>query len=222
MSFSKNLLVPVLSLLVLSACSASQETAVEVETPTEEVVEVFENLGLPPGVAATEAVHDEAIGGAAGEAISVDMDRQAKELRNTIPDARIARVAEGIIMTFDSSKLFGFNSSELQDAAKESLYHLSNNLIRNSDQHLMVFGHTDDVGQESYNQRLSVKRAKAATDYLIDEGVRKSRITVIGKGELDPIASNEDEEGQEMNRRIEIVVYASANMKARYENLNGQ
>ncbi len=220
-STSHLILLAFLAFSTLNACSSSKEALVVEEEAVEEiVVEKFENLGLPPGQAASEAAGNESMGGKAGDAISLEMDRQATELRNTIPDARIARVGEAIIMTFDSSRLFGFNSSSLQDAAKESLYHLSNNLIRNNQQHLYIFGHTDSIGGEGPNQRLSVKRAKAASSYLNEEGVAKSRMKVIGRGELDPIATNETEDGQEMNRRIEIVIYASTNMKARYEALD--
>lgn len=69
-----------------------------------------------------------------------------------------------------------------------------------------VAGHTDSVGAEQYNQALSERRANAVRDYLISQGIRASRMTARGYGELQPVATNDTDEGRQMNRRVELIV----------------
>ena len=69
-----------------------------------------------------------------------------------------------------------------------------------------IIGYTDNTGEKFYNLSLSLKRAKAVYEYLITRGVAKERLSFKGKGELDPVASNDTEEGQAANRRVEFVM----------------
>ncbi|HQB22047.1 MAG TPA: OmpA family protein, partial [Bacteroidales bacterium] len=69
-----------------------------------------------------------------------------------------------------------------------------------------VRGHTDNVGTESYNRTLSMKRAQAVYDYLISSGIDKKRMKYRGFGTKVPVASNETEEGRSLNRRVEIMI----------------
>ena len=71
--------------------------------------------------------------------------------------------------------------------------------------HFLVEGHTDDVGSEDYNERLSVARAKAVASYLEGQGIPEERLRPAGKGESSPVASNESEEGRQRNRRVDFV-----------------
>jgi outer membrane protein OmpA-like peptidoglycan-associated protein len=69
------------------------------------------------------------------------------------------------------------------------------------------------VGSESYNQALSERRANAAANFLISQGVPRDRITAVGRGELEPVASNDDEYGRQQNRRVEVAIFASDALK---------
>jgi len=71
---------------------------------------------------------------------------------------------------------------------------------------IIAVGHTDSVGSEAYNQKLSVRRAEAVKAYLVTKGIEKNRIYTEGKGEKQPVASNKTAEGRTKNRRVEIEV----------------
>ena len=71
---------------------------------------------------------------------------------------------------------------------------------------IIAVGHTDSVGSEAYNQKLSVRRAEAVTAYLVSKGIEKNRIYTEGKGEKQPVADNKTKEGRTKNRRVEIEV----------------
>ncbi len=74
---------------------------------------------------------------------------------------------------------------------------------------LLVAGHTDALGADSYNQQLSERRARTASNYLIRRGVDPSRLRTVGMGESEPVASNDTVEGQQENRRVEVAIFAS-------------
>jgi outer membrane protein OmpA-like peptidoglycan-associated protein len=69
-----------------------------------------------------------------------------------------------------------------------------------------VEGNTDNIGSDAYNQKLSVRRATAVRDYLAKHGIAESRMTVVGKGASNPVASNDTEDGRAQNRRVELLV----------------
>lgn len=160
------------------------------------------------------------IGGAAGGVIGAQMDKQAEELEADLPNAEVERIGEGIRVTFDSGILFAFDSSELQTAARQNLGELSQSLAEYPNTEVLIVGHTDATGSDSYNQTLSERRADAAGSYLVGRGIDRSRIRAEGRGETEPVASNEDETGRQLNRRVEVAIFASeeyrAELKRRY------
>jgi len=166
-------------------------------------------IGSKYGGTATGAIIGAAVGGTAGAVIGQQMDRQAEELEEELDGAEVDRVGEGIAVKFDNSLLFDFDSAQLRAPAQTELRDLSNNLQEYQNTDLVVVGHTDGVGSESYNLGLSQRRATAAAEYLISQGVAPSRITTIGKGELEPISSNDTDVGRQQNRRVEVAIYAS-------------
>ena len=101
---------------------------------------------------------------------------------------------------------FDFNKANIRDDAKPILNQAAETLKEHSSIAVTVEGHTDSIGSEAYNQKLSVRRAAAVRDYLAGQGVDASRMTVVGKGESDPVASNDTEDGRAQNRRVELVV----------------
>ncbi len=100
--------------------------------------------------------------------------------------------------------LFGSNSDQMLPIAYSSLRKLANYLQFNRNQKISITGHTDDIGNDYSNQSLSERRAKSVQDYLINQGISKSRISYEGKGESEPLVPNDTEEGKAKNRRVEF------------------
>lgn len=101
---------------------------------------------------------------------------------------------------------FEFNSVDLDDETEDFLSNLESTLTEDPRMKLKVTGHTDNVGNEKFNQRLSVKRAQTIKDFLVKKGIDPSRIEVDGRGWSEPIESNDTDEGRSKNRRVEIAV----------------
>ena len=168
-------------------------------------------IGNAAGSTAKGAIIGAVVGGAAGAIIGSRMNDRAETLERELDNATIERVGEGILVTFDSGILFGFDSSSLQAAARNNLGDLARVLAADSeDYELLIAGHTDDSGSDSYNQTLSERRAAAASDFLATQGIPSRQIRVQGLGEMEPVASNATSAGQEANRRVEIAIFASA------------
>jgi outer membrane protein OmpA-like peptidoglycan-associated protein len=166
-------------------------------------------IGAASGSTAKGAIIGAAVGGAAGAIIGDQMDRRAAELRQDIPGAKVERVGEGILVTFDTGLLFGYDSAVVRPAAQTNLRNLATNLDKYPDTDLLIVGHTDSTGTESYNLALSKRRAMAVSDYLAAQGVARTRLKMDGRGELEPVASNATEDGRQQNRRVEVAIYAS-------------
>jgi outer membrane protein OmpA-like peptidoglycan-associated protein len=123
------------------------------------------------------------------------------------------RVGEGIKLTFNSQLLFNFGKTDLMESNKADLQKFAKTLNEYTDTDLLIVGHTDDVGSESFNQTLSEKQAASVSNYLASLGVGNSRLKIEGKGETQPAASNETEEKRSQNRRVEIAICANSKMK---------
>lgn len=167
-------------------------------------------IGNAAGSTTKGAILGAVLGGTAGALIGRRMDAKAAELERRLPGASVERVGEGILITFESGILFGFDSADLSASARENLSALANSLSdMEEDAVLLVAGHTDSVGRDAYNQTLSERRAQSAVQFLLREGMSPSRMQSTGLGETEPVATNETEEGQAANRRVEVAIYAS-------------
>lgn len=166
-------------------------------------------IGSNTGSTARGAIIGAVIGGAAGAVIGHQMDQQAKELDQSIPGAKVERIGEGIQVTFDSGLLFDFDSDRIRSDAAANLQELARSLNKFPDSDLLIVGHTDSRGDDAYNQSLSYRRSNSASAYLQSQGVPVSRIRTSGRGESEPVASNDTEAGMQQNRRVEIAIYAS-------------
>jgi outer membrane protein OmpA-like peptidoglycan-associated protein len=166
-------------------------------------------IGNQAGSTAKGAILGAAIGGAAGAVIGKRMDEQAESLEEELPGAEIERVGEGIQVTFDSGILFDFDSYGLRAEAREHLTNLATSLNEYSESEVLIVGHTDSSGADDYNQTLSENRANAAGNYLIRAGVVPSRVKMMGLGETEPVASNDTDDGMQLNRRVEVAIFAS-------------
>jgi len=100
---------------------------------------------------------------------------------------------------------FGFDSATLTSEAKSILDNAANTINSRSEDSVTVEGHTDSVGPDSYNQGLSELRANALMKYLISKGVSESNLRAVGKGESDPVSSNDTKEGRAGNRRVDVL-----------------
>lgn len=150
------------------------------------------------------------VGGAAGAVIGNEMDKKAERMEEELENAEVERVGEGILVTFESGILFDFDSSRLRPVARSNLAELARSLGDMADDvELLVAGHTDAIGSDEYNYALSERRAQAAADYLMTQGIPPARINIVGLGESEPVASNETASGRQLNRRVEIAIYAS-------------
>src|SRR5687768_16762720 len=158
-------------------------------------------IGKAAGSTAKGAIIGAAVGGAAGAVIGARMDKQAAELEKEVEGAKVERVGEGILVTFDSGILFDYDSAVVKPAARDNLQNFAESLTKYPDTKVMLVGHTDADGTDSYNQGLSERRARAAADYLTTQGVPRARIEATGRGEAEPVASNDTASGKAQNRR---------------------
>jgi outer membrane protein OmpA-like peptidoglycan-associated protein len=171
-------------------------------------------IGRASGNTALGAIIGAAVGGASGAVIGRQMDKQAEEIEKTVPDAKVERVGEGIVVEFSSSVLFGFDKSNLSDEAKANLDKLVSVLNSYEETDIEIQGHTDSKGSEVYNQDLSEQRARMVSYYLTDKGINSERLTVKGFGEILPKYENKTDDGRTQNRRVEFLITANEKMKA--------
>lgn len=155
------------------------------------------------------------VGGAAGAYIGNRMDRQAERIEEEVPGAEVTRVGEGINVTFDEESGVYFDTGQYSINAKSqaTLQKLAGVLKEFSDSNILVEGHTDNVGSESSNMTLSKNRAEAVTKYLKNQGVSSGRFTTKWYGESQPKYTNETAEGRAKNRRVEVAIVASDELK---------
>jgi outer membrane protein OmpA-like peptidoglycan-associated protein len=172
-------------------------------------------VGKAAGGTAEGAIIGAVVGGTAGAIIGKRMDKKADELDQELENADVERVGEGIKVTFDSGILFAFDSAEIQGEAEANLTEFANTMEDFEGSNILIVGHTDAKGPADYNQKLSEERARSAANYLIRQGLSGNRIETTGKGESEPVATNETEAGRQQNRRVEVAIYASEEYRER-------
>ena len=168
--------------------------------------------------AAAQQSADEA---AKAQAAAQESERQRQQAEADKADlrARLLKQLNMVLQTRDSVRglivnmsdvLFDTGSYTLRPAAREKLAKVSGILIAYPGLKLQVEGHTDSVGSDEFNQRLSEQRAGVVRDYLVAQGVSSDAVTAAGFGKTRPVASNDTLEGRQQNRRVEIVVNGDA------------
>jgi outer membrane protein OmpA-like peptidoglycan-associated protein len=140
--------------------------------------------------------------------LAAEKDTQAirdrlREQLNTILQTR--DTARGLIVSL-SDVLFDFNQASLKPGAREKLAKVSGILLAYPTLHMNVEGHTDSVGTDDYNLKLSQRRADAVRDYLTSNGINQANVQAVGLGKDGPVASNDNAAGRQQNRRVEMVV----------------
>ena len=207
------------SSLVLTSCEAvqnanNQQKGTVIGTAAGAVIGgvLGNNIGKGKN-APVGAVLGGIVGGVAGNVIGRNMDKQAKEIKETLPGAEVERVGEGIKVTMKENMVnFGFDSSNLTSAAMANLDKLAEVLKNNPDTNINIYGHTDSKGSDEYNLSLSDRRAAAVKSYLASKGIASSRMIPMGVGEKEPIASNDTDAGRAQNRRVEFAITANEEM----------
>jgi hypothetical protein len=111
------------------------------------------------------------------------MDKQAEEIKNEVPGAKVERVGEGIVVEFSNAVLFGFDQSSISSNAQSTLDDLISILNKYPDTDLEIQGHTDNTGTDNYNKGLSERRAQAVAGYLTSHNISSKRVKTVGFGE---------------------------------------
>ena len=169
-------------------------------------------VGLLSGSDATErrqrAMVGAGVGGLAGGAIGVYQDRQEAELRRQTAGTGIVVDREGdtIKLNLPDGVTFDFGKADLKPQFYPALNNVARTLADYNQTIVEVTGHTDSIGSEAVNQRLSEQRAASVSNYLIGQGLVRERFEVVGMGKRYPVASNDTEAGRALNRRVEVRV----------------
>jgi outer membrane protein OmpA-like peptidoglycan-associated protein len=142
----------------------------------------------------------------------MEAEQQAQDALKRLEDvASVRETEEGTVITLTGAVLFEFDQSELLPIAEEKLGDVAEALkAQEGEAPLVIEGHADSQGPGPYNDKLSLARANAVKAFLVEHGVPEDRIKTVGRGEREPIATNETPEGRANNRRVEIVLQDEA------------
>ncbi|KAF1722674.1 OmpA family protein [Pseudoxanthomonas wuyuanensis] len=169
-------------------------------------------VGLLSGGDATErrqrALVGAGVGGLTGGAIGAYQDRQEAELRRQTAGTGIDVSREGdvIKLNLPDGVTFDFGKADLKPQFYPALNNVARTLAEYNQTIVEVTGHTDSIGSDAVNQRLSEQRASSVGNYLIGQGLLRERFEIVGMGKRYPIASNDTDAGRALNRRVEIRV----------------
>lgn len=208
MTITKILLVAI----IFSSCKSMNKTQKGAAIGTGGGAVVGGVIGRASGNTALGAIIGAAVGGVTGAVIGRQMDKQAKDIENNVPGAKVERVGEGIVVDFNEKILFGYDKSDLTNSAETNLDKLINVLKEYPETNIEVQGHTDNKGSDNYNHRLSERRATAVAAFLKNHGISSSRLTTKGYGENAPVADNSTNEGRAQNRRVTFLISANQKM----------
>jgi len=152
-------------------------------------------------------------GGLAGAGVGAYMDAQKRDLEKNLAQeiqagqARVEKLPGDVVrVTMTNQTAFETDSSTIKPGFNSTMDKLADVVVRYGKTTLTVVGHTDNVGSDAYNQRLSERRALSVAQYLESRRVNGMRLATAGKGEGQPVASNNNESGRQANRRVEIYV----------------
>lgn len=152
------------------------------------------------------------IGAGAGAIAGSILDKQEADLRRDLGNDAIdvRNAGDRLVVTLPQDVLFASDSYTVRSDLRRDLNAVAGNLMAYPNSTIQVIGHTDNVGDAAYNEQLSMRRANAVADVLMEAGIGYNRIQTIGRGENQPVASNLDPMGRAQNRRVEIVIIPNA------------
>jgi len=154
-----------------------------------------------------------AVGAAAGAGVGQMMDRQEAEMRDALAASEAAAVRrEGdlLAITLKGDVSFDLDSDVVRPGLYNELDRIAEIMIKYPQTSIQVEGHTDSTGSETYNQKLSERRASSVRNLLVQRGVQAQRVHILGFGESRPVATNTTPVGRQMNRRVEIRINPNA------------
>lgn len=198
MRMRRRLLVPGVALVLLVGCSSSEtvrEDDATAGSSADGTTEDQTDSGLESSVTTSRST------------VTSDVEVRVAEI---ISDYDGVTTEAGTTLTVPAEVLFDFDESELRPDAEARLDEILEVLGFYEDAPVEVVGHTDDRGEDAYNQTLSEERAAAVAAYLEQGGVDPGRLTVEGRGETDPARPNDSDAGRQANRRVEITVVGVA------------
>lgn len=131
---------------------------------------------------------------------------RSQALEQELAALKASNTERGLVMTLQEGVLFEYNKAELKSGAMRSLEPLITFLREHPDRTLLIEGHTDSTGSDSYNLDLSRRRAEVVRDFLASNGISADRIVARGYGESYPVTTNTTEAGRQQNRRVEVVI----------------
>lgn len=131
---------------------------------------------------------------------------RASQLERELAELKAKETERGLVITLQDDVLFEYDKADLKPGAMRNLYPLVTFLREHTNRTLLIEGHTDSTGSDSYNLDLSRRRAEAVAAFLIQSGISPERVVTRGYGESYPVASNETEAGRQQNRRVEVVI----------------
>jgi len=118
----------------------------------------------------------------------------------------VAREGDNLMVNLPGNITFATDSAQIQPQFYATLNEISQTLNKYPNTYLNIIGHTDSTGDANYNQALSERRAASVSSYFVSQGVMQQRISTQGRGETQPIASNDTPEGRQTNRRVQIEI----------------
>jgi outer membrane protein OmpA-like peptidoglycan-associated protein len=165
-------------------------------------------VGKATGATVRNAIMGAAASGQAATVVTRQMDKQAQELSFELPGASVQRLSSGIVATLPEAMLFAQDSDALTPASRDDLRRLATSFEKYPNTRIMIVAHTDSQGATEKNLSLSERRAQALCSFLEQVGVSRARMTPLGRGEAEPIATNDTDAGRQWNRRVEVAIYA--------------
>lgn len=165
-------------------------------------------IGKETGATVRNAIMGASATGPAAASITRQMDKQAQELAFELPGAVVQRLGAGIVVTLPEGMLFAQESDELTSASRDNLRRLASSVEKYPNTRIMIVAHSDAQGGTERSLSLSERRAQAMAGLLEQIGVNRARMTTIGRGDAEPIATNDTDAGRQWNRRVEIAIYA--------------
>lgn len=211
--FHKNSLIGLGTALLLAGCASNPYDNQRDVNRTA----VYGGIGAAAGAIAGAAVSSKsdrgkgaligaAVGGAAGAGYGYYADRQEAELRQAMQGTgvEVQREGDNLTLIMPGNVTFATDSATISGSFYAPLNSLAQSLRQYDQNTIEIAGHTDSTGTYKYNLELSQRRAQSVASYLQGQGVPHGRMTVLGMGPDQPVASNADSYGRQQNRRVEI------------------
>jgi outer membrane protein OmpA-like peptidoglycan-associated protein len=211
--------MPLLATLLLSACATNDLGDSRDMTNTEKGAIIGTVSGAALGAVINSGNRGKGAligavgGGLAGAGVGYYMDKQAKDLalqlKPEMDRGEITvdkRADNALLVSMTSSTGFDTNSAVIKPGYTTTLNKISRVLNQYGKTTVTVIGHTDNVGSDAFNQTLSEKRAQSVLDHFASQNVNPVRLSAYGRGESEPRASNANEAGRQLNRRVELLI----------------